>query len=301
MSLDVLAEILGTALMLFGVRLVAMIIGAYVGSTLAGDDKLHKQIGWMPYVTQAGVGLAIEVSSEYGAWGNEFATLVIAVIVLNQILGPPLFKWALNLVKESHLKADPQHDGIRDAIIFGHEDSSLSLARQIANHGWEVKLATLRREVDTEESGDVDIRFINEISLESLELLEAAKSESIILMLSDDENYKLCELIYEHIGTQNVVVRLHKRSNFNKFHKLGVLIVDPTTAIVSLMDHFVRSPAATTLLLGMEQRQETIDIEVQDKTLHGSSLRDIRIPSDIIITLGKKKRSKHYFTWIYPN
>lgn len=70
MSLDVLAEIWGIALILFSVRLVAMIIGAYVGSTLAGDDKLHKQIGWMPYVTQAGVGLglAIEVSTEYGTW-----------------------------------------------------------------------------------------------------------------------------------------------------------------------------------------------------------------------------------------
>ena len=291
MSLDVLAEIWGTALILFGVRLVAMIIGAYVGSSLAGDDKLHKQIGWMPYVTQAGVGLglAIEVSSEYGIWGEEFATLVIAVIVLNQLVGPPLFKWALNIVKESHIKADPQHDGIRDAIIFGHEANSLSLARQISNHGWEVKVAALKSEVDTEASKDVDIRFIDGINLKNLELLEAAKSESIILMLSDDENYKLCELIYEHIGTQNVVVRLHKRSNFNKFHKLGVLIVEPTTAIVSLMDHFARSPAATSLLLGMEQGQETIDIEVQDKTLHGVSLRDVRIPSDIIILSVKRK------------
>ncbi|MDX2362374.1 MAG: cation:proton antiporter [Crocinitomicaceae bacterium] len=291
MSLDVLAEIWGTALVLFGVRMVTMIIGAYVGSTLAGDDKLHKQIGWMPYITQAGVGLglAIEVSNEYGAWGKEFATLVIAVIVLNQLVGPPLFKWALNLVKESHIKADAQHDGIRDAIIFGYEDSSLSLARQISNHGWEVKLATLNSDIDTTESKDVDIRFIDGINLESLELLEAAKSESIILMLSDDENYKLCELIYEHVGTQNVVVRLHKRSNFAKFHKLGVLIVEPTTAIVSLMDHFVRSPAATSLLLGMEKGQETIDIEVQDKTLHGVSLRDIRIPSDIIVLSVKRK------------
>lgn len=147
----------------------------------------------------------------------------------------------------------------------------------------------LKKTVDIEVSDDVDIRFVNGISVENLELLEAAKSESIILMLSDEESYKLCELIYEHIGTQNVVVRLHKRSNFNKFHKLGALIVEPTTAIVSLMDHFVGSPAATSLLLGMEKGQQKIDIEVQDKTLHGVSLRDIRIPSDIIILSVKRK------------
>lgn len=291
MSLDVIAEIWGIALVLFGVRMVTMIIGAYLGSTLAGDDKLHRKIGWMPYVTQAGVGLglAIEVSSEYGAWGEEFATLVIAVIVMNQLVGPPLFKWALNLVKESHVKADAQHDGIRDAIIFGLEQSSLSLARQIGSHGWDVKLATLKKQPEIEGADDIDIRFVDGISKESLELLEAEKSESIILMLSDAENYKLCELIYEQIGTQNVVVRLHNRANFNKFHALGALIVEPNTAIVSLMDHFVRSPAATSLLLGMEKGQETIDIEVQDRTLHGVLLRDIRIPSDIIILSVKRK------------
>ncbi len=76
----------------------------------------------MPYVTQAGVGLglAIEVSSEFPLWGGEFATIVIAVIVLNQFAGPPLFKWALNKVGESHKRANiPGFDGIKDAIEEG--------------------------------------------------------------------------------------------------------------------------------------------------------------------------------------
>lgn len=289
MSIDMLIKIWGIALILFFVRLVSMIIGSFIGSTIAGDDKLHRNVGWMPYVTQAGVGLglAIEVSSEFTDFGEEFATIVIAVIVLNQLLGPPLFKWALNIVKESHTKAEAGHDGIRDAIIFGLEGSSLSLARQLKSHGWEVKLATFRKDVS--EFTDVDVRTIDKITLENLNLLEAKKSESIILMLSDEENYQLCELIYEHIGTENVVVRLHDRSNFSKFHELGALIVEPATAIVSLMDHFVRSPGATSLLLGMAKGQETIDIEVQDKSLHGVHIRDIRLPSNITILSVKRK------------
>lgn len=291
MSLDVLTKVWGIALVLFFVRLITMIIGAYVGSSLAKDDKLHKKTSWMPYVTQAGVGLglAIEIGGEFSVWGNEFATLIIAVIVLNQFVGPPLFKWAINIVGESHIKADPTHDGIRDAIIFGLEDSSLSLARQIKSHGWEVKIASLKKSTDIDKSDDVDVRFIEGLNLESLEKLEAKKTEAIMLMLSDEENYKICELIYEHIGTKNVIVRLHNRDYFNKFHDLGVLIVEPTTAIVSLMDHFVRSPLATSLLLGMEKDQETVDIEVQDKTLHGVLLRDLRLPSDIIILSVNRK------------
>lgn len=291
MSLDVLAQIWGIAVILFGVRLVTMIIGAYIGSSLAGDDPLHKRLAWMPYVTQAGVGLglAIEVSSEFAGWGSEFATLVIAVIVLNQLVGPPLMKWALNAVKESRLKADPTHDGIRDAIIIGFETSSLALARQLINHDWVIKMISLKKELDLSRAGDIDIRQVEHIDLSLLQNMDADKSESIILMLSDEENLELCQLIYENFGTPNVVVRLQKRSNFNRFHELGALIVEPTTAIVSLMDHFVRSPGAASLLLGMEDGQETIDIEVGDKALHGIHIRDLRLPSDVVILSVKRK------------
>jgi Trk K+ transport system NAD-binding subunit/Kef-type K+ transport system membrane component KefB len=290
MSLDVLTEVWSIALILFFVRLITMIIGAYIGSTLAGDDKLHRKLGWMPYVTQAGVGLglAIEIAGEYSTWGSHFATIIIAVIVLNQFVGPPLFKWAISRVGESHMKAESTHDGIRDAIIFGFEDSSLALARQLKSHGWEVQIATFMHDID-KSSMDIDIVFIDAISVANMEKLDARKSESIILLLSDIENLELCELIYEHIGTKNVVVRLQERAYFSRFHELGALIVEPTTAIVGLIDHFVRSPSATSLLLGMEQNQETIDVEVIDKILHGVSLRDLRLPSDIIILSVKRK------------
>lgn len=290
MSIDLLLKIWEIALVLFFVRLVGLVLGSFLGGTLAGDEKQHRNIGWMPYVTQAGVGLglAIEVSSEFPVWGGEFATIVIAVIVLNQLLGPPLFKWALNLVKESHTKAEPGYDGIRDAVIFGLEGSSVSLARQLKKHNWEVKVLTLRQDADRS-ADDVDIRYIDALSRENLEMLDLKKTESVILMLSDEENYQLAELIYEHFGTPNVVVRLHDRVNFNKFHDLGAVIVEPATAIVSLLDHFARSPAATSLLLGMEEDRETIDIEVQDKSLHGVPIRDIRLPQDVIVLSVKRR------------
>jgi hypothetical protein len=42
-------------------------------------------------------------------------------------------------------------------------------------------------------------------------------TDAYILMLSDDDNYKITELIYENIGTKDVIVRLNKRENFEKF------------------------------------------------------------------------------------
>jgi len=49
------------------------------------------------------------------------------------------------------------------------------------------------------------------------------------------------------------------------------------------MDHFVRSPQATSLLMGMEPGQDSRDLEVMNPDLHGVTLRDLRLPSDVII------------------
>lgn len=291
-SLEVLAKVWLVALALFFVRLISMIIGAYIGTTLAKDDPRHRAVGWMPYVTQAGVGLglAIEVSAEFPTWGSEFATIIIAVIVLNQLIGPPLFKLALNRVGESHKRAAiPGFEGFQDAIIFGLEDRSLALARQLKKHDWEVTIATIKDPGEFEEDKEIPIKVINGLNLESLDQLNAKKADAMIMMLSDEENLKLCEQVYEFIGTRNVVVRLNERKNLKKFHDLGCMIVDPNTAMVSLLDNFVRSPVAASMLLGTEEGQSTIDVELRDRSLHGVALRNLRLPSDLIILSVKRK------------
>jgi Trk K+ transport system NAD-binding subunit len=245
----------------------------------------------MPYVTQAGVGLGLAtvVASTFPEWGTEFATIVISVIVLNQIVGPPLFKWAINIVGEGHTRADtPEFDGVRDAIIFGLEPQSVALARQLTENGWLVKIATLKQEFDDTEYTDLDVRQIETLTLDTLKELDAEHAEAVVTMLTDDENYTICELLYEHVGTKDMIVRLNHRFNFNKFHELGALIVDPSTAIVSLLDHFVRSPQAATLLLGMQEDQDSMDVEVINPDLHSLRLRNLRLPSDIIVLSVKR-------------
>lgn len=293
-SLDILPKVIGVALILFSIRLITMIIGSFVGGTLGGESGLFRRIGWMPYVTQAGVGLGLAtiVANAFPVWGNEFSTIVIAVIVLNQFVGPPLFKWSINMVGESRLRANvPHFDGVRDALIVGLESQSVALARQLKEHGWEAEIITRRMEIDQDEYKDVKIIFADDLSKESLLAANVEKAEAVVLMLTDEENLNLAEILYENVGTKDIVVRLNQRYNFEKFHKLGCLIVDPSTAIVSLMDHFVRSPQAASLLLGMEENQDTMDVEVLNPDLRGLALRDLRLPSDIIIL--SVKRSGH--------
>jgi len=286
LSLDLFVQFAGITLILFLIRLGSIMIGAYLGGAIVQDPPMFKRVGWMPYITQAGVslGLTTVVAHTFPQLGVEFSTLVISTIVLNQIVGPPLFKWVIKIVGESHGKASkPSFDAQREAIIFGFESHSIALARQLQSNGWNVKLATFKKHIKSKEYPDLKIIKIEEITLKTLEDLDARLAEAVVCLLTDEENYHLSELLYEHIGTRDIVVRLNHRYNFDKFHQLGALIVDPTTAMVSLMDHLVRSPQAASLLLGMEADQDTVDIEVQNKNLHGITLRDLRLPSDLIV------------------
>lgn len=291
MSIDVLIEVWEVAIILFLVRLITMVIGSFLGGALAGESKKFLLLDWMPFVTQAGVGLglATAVSQGFPAWGSAFASLIIAVIVMNQLIGPPLFKYALGAMGEARLKAQtPEFDGARDALIFGLESQSVALARQLTEHGWQVKIATFRQDVNPEDYPNLTIEKFDEISPESLEQLNAHAAEAIITLLTDDENYKICEIAYEKVGTKDLVVRLNHRYNLQKFHKLGCLVVDPSTAIVSLMDHLVRSPQAASLILGFQAGQDTLDVEVTNPNMRGLPLRDLKLPPDIIVLSVKR-------------
>ena len=286
LSLDVLPDIWTIALLFFAIRLGTMVIGGFVGGYLGGDPWKYNKIAWMPYVTQAGValGLATIVANEFTGWGSDFATLIIAVVVLNEMVGPTLFKAAISYVKEDHRRAEaPAFSGGKDAIIFGLESQSLALARQLKENGWGVKIVSRKATKEEIETSDIDIFRIDTFTFEEFETVAMQKADAIVTMLSDDENYKIVELVYEKVGTKDMIVRLNDRKNFERFHKLGALIVEPATAMVSLLDHFVRSPQATSLLLGMEKDQDSIDVEVQCTDLHGIALRDLHLPTDIII------------------
>jgi len=285
LDINMLFNVFGIALSLFILRLLTLMIAGGLGVYAAKDNKKYALIAWMPYVTQAGValGLATIVSQEFPDWGYQFETIIIAIIIIGQLFGDFLFKFALNYINESHLKAkNSEADITRTAIIFGIENQSIALAHQLIKNYWKVKMVTSIADLVTKYD-DLDIIVVNSLSRPDLSILNLAQTETAILMLDDKRNFELATLIFEQFGTKEIVVRLNNREYFDKFNELGAKIIDPSTAIVSLLDHFVRSPNATNLLLGIDKGQDSIDIEIRNKDVAGLRLRDLRMPSDIIV------------------
>lgn len=287
LDFDTLRGVWAVALALFATRLAAVFTGAFLGGWAAGDPMRLNRIGGLAFVTQAGVGLGLakEVAVEFPPWGSSFATMMIAVIVLNQIVGPPLFKLALHLAGEARVRAG-KHDlrGTPLALIFGFEHDSVALARQLERHGWRARIVTRRRQrLALAEEDDVEVAVISDLSAGELKKAGAGEARAFVALMSEADNHTVCEAAFEHFGTRIVVARSSDPDQWPRFQALGVSIVDPGIAVVSLLDQLVRSPAVGAMVLDAESDQDVVDLEVRSSDLDGVALRDVSLPLDTLV------------------
>lgn len=285
LKLDILIATIGIASILFLTRMVAIIIGTYVGGTIAGEPDSFRKWAGLGLVTQAGIalGLARETAVAFpDTLGGDFSTMIIAVVVLNEVFGPLFLKYALRKVGEARV---PDSERNRQLVILGVEPQSIALARQMNLDGWNVILAdTSKERIEQLRPDDIDERHIEDISTESLGNLIKGSSSALVTMLDDDkENYRACQLASEEFDIESMVVRLRDLSLREKFLDLGVRVLDPASAMVSLLNQYLRAPEAVNLLLHQNPDHDVMQVRVTEKAIDGLQLRDLRLPSDVLI------------------
>jgi Kef-type K+ transport system membrane component KefB len=108
LNVDALKETWLVAVLVVAVRFMLISLGAYLGTSLSGDPPRFRQMAGLSFITQAGVslGLAGIVMRRFPDWGAALATTIVAIIALNQIIGPIAFKFALNAVGEARANPD---------------------------------------------------------------------------------------------------------------------------------------------------------------------------------------------------
>jgi len=96
------AWVIATAIIV--TRGVALWMSTYLGARIVGDPPVIRQYAWMGFMAQAGVtlGIASLVRDNFPVWGDPVATIIIAMIAVNQLIGPPAFRWILVKTGESH-------------------------------------------------------------------------------------------------------------------------------------------------------------------------------------------------------
>ncbi len=106
-------------------RALGIFLGAHLGGRIARVDP--QVMKWVPLgmFPQAGVaiGLANLVASSFTPWGPAAATLILGTIVINEMIGPVLFRIALSRAGEIGRKRDqslvdqPSHAPVSEAQI----------------------------------------------------------------------------------------------------------------------------------------------------------------------------------------
>lgn len=290
LRIDVLIASGVIALVLFGVRAAAVFIGSYAGALMARETPQCRNLLWMGLIAQAGIalGLAREVSVEFQEFnflGNEFATLIISVVVINQILGPLFFKYALRRVGESREPEASEPDDVRDAIILGVGGQALALARQLRNNGWEVKVVdTNSVNLERLPEADRNLYHMTEISEGALAQYMDKSTDAVVAMLDNDlDNLKACEIAYEKFGVTRLVVRLNDLSLLEQFKAIGATVVDPASAMINLLDQSVRTPQAAALTMSSDPAYRLVQITITDDEFNDVLLRDLRLPDDVLV------------------
>ena len=99
------------ALICVFLRVSLKFMGTYIGAKLARDDTRIKTKSWAGFISQAGValGMAILIEESFPGWGGEFKTLVLAIIAINQIIGPVLLQRFLVQSGEAGKKGSVQN------------------------------------------------------------------------------------------------------------------------------------------------------------------------------------------------
>jgi Trk K+ transport system NAD-binding subunit len=240
----------------------------------------------MAFITQAGIalGLAREVAVQFPDLGTAFATLIISVVVLNEVFGPLFLKAALRRAGETNEPGSTPVDEARDVLILGVEGQSIALARSLGRDGWTVVMADPDVEhVERLAAEDVDERHIPAVDEAVLDGLLTDKTAAVVALLPDDaQNLRALRFASERYGVERLVVRPASGRRQKAFEELGAFVVDPGTAMVPLLEQAVSAPESAALLLRRSPDRSVAQVRVTNPDLDGVPLRELRLPLDVL-------------------
>ena len=103
LDLPLLRNLWPVALILAGSRAFVTWGASRVASSVARDPATLRAWSWSGLVSQAGlaIGFSLVIAREFPAFGMEFRSLAIATVAFNEMLGPVLFKFALDRAGET--------------------------------------------------------------------------------------------------------------------------------------------------------------------------------------------------------
>jgi Kef-type K+ transport system membrane component KefB len=115
LNIPLLRQLWPVALVLAGTRALVTWVGSPISGRLAGDSAVLRRWSWSGLVSQAGLalGLSVIIAREFPTFGAGFRALAIATVAINEMVGPVLFKLALDRTRETSRVQAPSFPSMR--------------------------------------------------------------------------------------------------------------------------------------------------------------------------------------------
>lgn len=205
LALDMFVQALVLSIILCFTRILAIGLGSFLGGTCAGESRDHNKVSWMAYITQAGVtlGLAKQIQLLYPGWGSYFSTMIVAVVICNQLLGPPLLRYVLQLVNDAKKQELGKVDGLSSIVLSDNDTMNANAILRMETCGWCVHahmIETYEPEDATPVSSAPGISLQEDAKIPVKSLLETKVLEvlkdttkpvdvAVVMMKSDQDNF----------------------------------------------------------------------------------------------------------------
>ena len=151
LQLDALTRMGFLAIALVGVRVALIRLGVLAGLRASGIDRRTGTYVWTGLISQAGItlGLASVLASEFPIWGSRVQTLLVAVIAIDELVGPLLFRTGLARAGEidAHVRRPLVVVSNREPYLH-HRDGNGAITVGATAGGVAVALDALMREKD---------------------------------------------------------------------------------------------------------------------------------------------------------
>jgi Kef-type K+ transport system membrane component KefB len=115
LDIPLLKQLWPVALLMAGSRGIITYVGSRLAGRMAKDPPVLRRWAWSGLISQAGLalGLSMTVAKEFPLFGTSFRALAIATVAINEMIGPVLFKLAIDRSGESSRAAAPSFTSIR--------------------------------------------------------------------------------------------------------------------------------------------------------------------------------------------
>jgi trehalose 6-phosphate synthase len=149
LRLDALTATGYVAVALVAVRLALIRLGVTAGLKVSGIDRQTGAYVWTGLISQAGItlGLGSVLAAEFPTWGGQVQILLIALIAIDELVGPPLFR--IGLSRSGELDASAPRPLVvvsnREPYLHNYDDRG-GIACTAATGGVAVALDALMRE-----------------------------------------------------------------------------------------------------------------------------------------------------------